>query len=224
MLQDNYLTENSKSNETEEICALKQKVKSLEVENKFLRNGVVSKQNLIDSLLEHNSNLLNHQCCRVIQDTQSNLQSGINTDVTDNHSNNHGVNTVTNEKTNKQTTCYEKNDKTTVHKDTDDSNLIKQSANSSTVKKEVFIIGDSMIKHVNGQEVSRNESVKVRSHPGATTDDFIDYVRPTVQKKPNLIIIHSGTNDIQNDLNTPQKIRKVISSIKEYDTDDNIKK
>ena len=53
--------------------------------------------------------------------------------------------------------------------------------------------------------------------------DFIDYVRPTIRKKPNLIIIHSGTNDIQNDVNTLQKIRKVISSIKEYDTDGNIK-
>ena len=38
-----------------------------------------------------------------------------------------------------------------------------------------------------------------------------------------MVIIHSGTNDIQNNVNTLQKIRKVISSIKEYDTDDNIK-
>ena len=55
MLQDNYLTENSESNEKEQICALKQKVKSLEAENKFLKNDVVSKQNIKDSLLEHNS-------------------------------------------------------------------------------------------------------------------------------------------------------------------------
>ena len=101
VLQDNYLTENSESNEKEQMCALKQKVKSLEAENKFLRNDVVTKQNLTDSLLEHNSNFINHQCCTVIQDTQSNVRSGINTDVTDNHSNNHGVNTITNEKTNK---------------------------------------------------------------------------------------------------------------------------
>ena len=86
--------------------------------------------------------------------------------------------------TNKQTTSYKKNDKTTVNKDSDDSNLIKrQSTNSSMVKKEVSIIGDSMIKYVNGKDVSRNDSVKVRSHPGETTDDFIDYVRHTVQKK-----------------------------------------
>ena len=126
--------------------------------------------------------------------------------------------------TNKQATSYKKNDKTTVNKDSDDSNLIKrQSANSSMVKKEVSVIGDSMIKYVNGKEVSRNDSVKLRSHPGETKDDFIDYVRPTVRKKTNLIIIHKGTNDIHSNVNTLQKIRKVISSVKEHDTDDNIK-
>ena len=38
-----------------------------------------------------------------------------------------------------------------------------------------------------------------------------------------MIIILTGTNDTQNSVNTLQKIRKVISFIKEYDTDDNIK-
>ena len=105
-----------------------------------MRNDVAGKQNLIDSF---NSNLVNHQCCRVIQDTQSNVRSGINNGATDNYSNNHGVNTITNKKINKQTTSPKKNDKTTVHKENDDNNLIKrQSANTSAVKKKVFIIGD----------------------------------------------------------------------------------
>ena len=69
----------------------------------------------------------------------------------------------------------------------------------------------------------RNNPVNVRSHPGATTDDFTDYVRSTVRKKTNLIIIHTETSDIQNNINILQKMRKIISSIKEYDTDDNIK-
>ena len=42
-------------------------------------------------------------------------------------------------------------------------------------------------------------------------------------KKPNLIIIHTEKNDIQNNVNAFQKIRKVISSIKECETDDNSK-
>ena len=78
-----------------------------------------------------------------------------------------------------------------------------------------------MIKYVNGREISPNNSMKVTSHPGATTNDFFDYVQPTVRKKPNLVIIHIGTNDIQN-ANIFQKIRKVIATIIEYDTNDNI--
>ena len=116
MLQYNYLTENPDSTEKEEIYALKQKVKTLEIENKFLRNDIVSRQNVMDFLLEHNSNLLNHQYCRVIQDTKFNVRSGINTDVTDNHSNNDGVHTISNEETNKPTSTYKKNNKTTVNR------------------------------------------------------------------------------------------------------------
>ena len=43
-----------------------------------------------------------------------------------------------------------------------------------------------MIKNVNGREVSGDDSVKTRCHLGATTDDIIDYVRPTVRKKPDM--------------------------------------
>ena len=103
MLQYNYLTENPDSTEKEEIYALKQKVKILEIENKFLRNDIVSRQNVMDFLLEHNLNLLNHQYCRLIQDTKFNVRSGINTDVTDNHSNNDGVQTISNELNKPQT-------------------------------------------------------------------------------------------------------------------------
>ena len=117
MLQGNYLTGNLDSIEKEEICAVKQKVNTLKIQNNFLRNDVVSKQNLIDYLLEHNSNLFNHQCCRAIQDTQSNVRSGINTDVTDIYYNNHGVYTNTNDKANEQINSYKKNDKATVHRD-----------------------------------------------------------------------------------------------------------
>ena len=79
-----------------------------------------------------------------------------------------------------------------------------------------------MIKHVNGREVSRDNSVKIRFHPRATTDDTIDYVRPTARKKPDMIIIHTSTNDIQNKVNTLQKVRKVITSIKEIDVNNEI--
>ena len=73
------------------------------------------------------------------------------------------------------------------------------------VKKEIFFIGDSRIKCVNGRGFSGNNSMKVKSHPGATTDDFIDYVWPTICKQPNFKNLHTGVNDIQNNVNVLQK-------------------
>ena len=77
-----------------------------------------------------------------------------------------------------------------------------------------MIVGDSMIKHVNRRELSRNDSVKIRCHPVATTDDITDYVRPTARKKPDMIIIYTGTNNIQNKVNALEKVRKVITTTK----------
>ena len=39
-----------------------------------------------------------------------------------------------------------------------------------------------MLKHVNGFNVSDFMNVKVRSHPGATTEDLVDYVKPIARK------------------------------------------
>ena len=55
-----------------------------------------------------------------------------------------------------------------------------------------------------------------------TTDDIIDYVRPIARKKPDMIIIHTSTNDIQNKVHTLQKVRNVITTIKEIDVNNEI--
>ena len=41
----------------------KEKIKFLESENSFLKSDINIKQKVIDSILEHNSILLHHQCC-----------------------------------------------------------------------------------------------------------------------------------------------------------------
>ena len=102
------------------------------------------------------------------------------------------------------------------------SNKENDGVTKSTSKREIIITGDSMIKHVNGREVPRDNSVKIRCHPGATRDDIIDYVRPIALKKPDMIMIHTSTNEIQNQVNTFQKLRKVITTIKEIDVNNEV--
>ena len=41
-----------------------------------------------------------------------------------------------------------------------------------------------MIKHVNGRDISRSQTVKVHPNPAASTHDLLDYVKPAMRKKP----------------------------------------
>ena len=171
---------------------------------------------MTDSILEHNSNLLNHQCCRgsenannaIYQKSSETRQKKLKiSDKSKNRDSN---------RNNTNVTARRQNDKRSQNKDKDEVRGDK------TPKRDIVIIGDSMIKYMNGREISRYSSVKIRSHPGAITEDLTDYVRPTARKKPKMMVIHSGTNDLTNKVNTLQKIRKVINAIKENDVNDEI--
>ena len=59
-----------------------------------------------------------------------------------------------------------------------------------------------MIKYMNGREISRYSSVKIRSHPDATTENLIDYVRPTARRKTK-----NGANGITNKSTPCRKLK-----------------
>ena len=79
-----------------------------------------------------------------------------------------------------------------------------------------------MIKHVNGRNVSDYMNVKVRSHPVATIEHLINYVKPIARKKPKMLVIHSGANDLPNDMITVKRVIKVVKSIFEIDVNQEI--
>ena len=91
-------------------------------------------------------------------------------------------------------------------------------------RKHICIIDDSMVKHIAGPPgISKNQQVQVKAHPGATTNDIIDYIKPTILQKTDIVIIHSGMNDLTKDLNTMSRIWKVAAAVKEIDTEGKIK-
>ena len=61
------------NNKKDEVLLLKEKIKFLGSENCFLKSDINIKQKVIDSILEHNSNLLNHQCCRVSENANNEI-------------------------------------------------------------------------------------------------------------------------------------------------------
>ena len=82
------------------------------------------------------------------------------------------------------------------------------------------IIGDSMIKKVNGRNVSRGNSVKFRPHPVVSTEDLIDHIKRAIRNEPDIaVIIHASTNDLQNHCNILKKEKKLVSAIKKMKKD-----
>ena len=66
-------------------------------------------------------------------------------------------------------------------------------------QKHVIILGNSIVKHLNGWEMTRelkNCKVKVMSFSGATADCMTDYMKPSLRENPNHFILHLGTNDL----------------------------
>ena len=43
--------------------------------------------------------------------------------------------------------------------------------------------------------MSRVDLVKIRPHLEASTEDLIDHIKPAIRKNPDMVVIHTGTNN-----------------------------
>ena len=81
-------------------------------------------------------------------------------------------------------------------------------------EKSIFVIGDSMVKHLNGWEMSKklnaNCKVFVKTFSGAKTTCMHDYVKPSVRNSPDHFILHVGTNDLSSDKSPEEIARSII--------------
>ena len=57
-----------------------------------------------------------------------------------------------------------------------------------------------MIKNIQGPKLGKEagNQVVVKSFPGATSEDTRHYIKPTMDRSPNQIVLHCGTNDLKN--------------------------
>ena len=132
---------------------------------------------MIDPIFEHNSNLLNHRYCRVSKNNNNEIyqKSSESKEMKLKKSPDKNKNRDSN-RNNTNVTARKQNDKPSQNEDQDEVR------DNKTSKKNIVIIGGSMINYMNGWEISRSISVKIRSHLGVTTKDLIDYIGPTARK------------------------------------------
>ena len=86
-----------------------------------------------------------------------------------------------------------------------------------TKKKTVVIVGDSIVRNEHSR--SLNQSLKeyfnvVKSFPGATTQDMKDYIKTTISRKPDMVILHTGTNDLKSNQNPSDIANEIVNLAK----------
>ena len=191
------------------VSELQSKIDILEAENKLLKESCSNKQNLLEAVLEHNSVLIMEKAKHVVQpnDKQVNLNKstcgsqshmGVNPNPTKKSLNIQKLSTMSEIIAKKPQTDRSNND-------------------AKANKDSIIILGGSMIKHVNGRNISRSHTVKVCSNPGASSHDLMDYVKPAMRKKRKALVIQTGTKDIQQEMNTMKMVNKLFTVMKEID-------
>ena len=118
-----------------------------------------------------------------------------------------------NASTNNKSNDHNKSKSQTGNKNVDNDNG-SENAND-TDRKKIFIVGDSLLNGINENGMKKlNCNIKVRNHPGATTEDLLDHIKPILRKQPDVLIIHGGTNDLTNDIDTTKSIENMNKLIK----------
>ena len=83
-------------------------------------------------------------------------------------------------------------------------------------KIRVEILGDSMLNSMlKEKELNKNAdiNIKIRKYPGASSTDILNYIKPSLRKKPDQIVIHPGTNDLTNNHNYLNDVHKIVKMV-----------
>ena len=163
------------------VDILQTKIKLLETENKLLKGDIKNKQKLINSILEHNSNLIQAQNVFAQK---------------------HSVNGKANDKSISHTTGNNAfwNDK----------------------KNELNVPKDDRFKepHVNFKDFhpeAHQPKVKKNIVIWDSTEDLIEHIKLAIRKTPDIVIVHTGTNALQNNCNIVKKAKRLVSAVEEAD-------
>ena len=68
-----------------------------------------------------------------------------------------------------------------------------------------------MLNGVQGKELNKNAdiNIKIRKYPGASSNNILDHIRPSLRKELDQVIIHARTNHIENDHNYLNNVKKL---------------
>ena len=182
-------------------------------ENNNKNNGNKNKGNCINSNEGNsNSNNNNNSSSKENNMSRSNINSKINIKNINNNSkeNNISSNGGDNRTNSKQKQASNNSISNNNNNSSSKENNINSSNINGETRKTAFIIGDSMVKKIDGylltSSINHRYIVKVRPFLSAKTIDMVDYIKPTQRDfNPDVYLLHVGTNDLSSN-KSPEQI------------------
>ena len=81
-------------------------------------------------------------------------------------------------------------------------------------KKKVAVTGDSLLNGISEKGLLKDHQGTVKNFPSGTTEKVLEEIENLVADKPDYIIIHAGTNDITNGINSLNSVKKIVKDVK----------
>ena len=184
----------------------------MQLENKLLKDDITNKQKFIDTLLQHNSKLSQNFDI-------SSIISAANETRKQPHEKQHYEKNYAglNNRQKQENKSSEKSNERNVSNKEKNRSSEKDSLSTDKSNKNMYILGDSMVKHVEGwklkKSIDQNHNAYVRSFSGAKVKCMKDYVKPCIREKNlDYVIFHVGTKELNSEL-PPKKIAKSIIDV-----------
>ena len=81
-----------------------------------------------------------------------------------------------------------------------------------------------MVKFVKSENLSdENYIANIWKNPGCSTEDIADYIKLIIRVKPDIILVHTGMNDLTNGVSTMSNVKKIVKAVEEKDGNIEIK-
>ena len=79
------------------------------------------------------------------------------------------------------------------------------------------ILDDSMLNGIQEKGLNKNAdmNIKIQKYPGASSTDTLDHIKPSLRKEPDQILFHAGTNDLTNDHNYLNNVKKILKIVRD---------
>ena len=63
-------------------------------------------------------------------------------------------------------------------------------------------------------DFQNQKKVEVLNFPGATSSDIVEKIEDVLDQKPESLIVHVGTNDLTNEINLLNNVKKIVNKTK----------